>query len=166
MNGTSEAWYSSYRETMRRIPGHSQRFRSLPTVPNGTRIHRDGDEHALSNGVWDLRVTVAVFRIAELQYQDQIFSGLNGLYAHRWENKFVLVPQLTMHASHNKEARLIMGWFFVTVLIPLVAPILLMTIYGALTLPPRFKAKTKLVMPIKDGCCARLHRAAPSSVQA
>jgi hypothetical protein len=44
-----------------------------------------------------------------------------------------------------------MGWFFVTVLIPLVAPILLMAIYGALPLPLRFKAKTKLIMPIKDG---------------
>ena len=43
-----------------------------------------------------------------------------------------------------------MGWLFVTILIPLVAPVLLMAVYGALTLPPRFKAKTKLVMPIKD----------------
>jgi hypothetical protein len=44
-----------------------------------------------------------------------------------------------------------MGWVFVTILIPLVAPVLLMAFYGALTLPRRFKAKTKLVMPIKDG---------------
>lgn len=44
-----------------------------------------------------------------------------------------------------------MGWFFVTILIPLVAPVLLMAGYGTLTLPRRFKAKTKLVMPIKDG---------------
>jgi hypothetical protein len=44
-----------------------------------------------------------------------------------------------------------MGWFFVTIIIPLVAPLILMTIYGALPLPLRFSAKTKLIVPIKDG---------------
>jgi hypothetical protein len=44
-----------------------------------------------------------------------------------------------------------MGWFVVTIIVPLVAPILLMAIYGVVQLPPRFKVKTKLVVPINDG---------------
>lgn len=44
-----------------------------------------------------------------------------------------------------------MGWFVVTIIVPLVAPILLMAIYGVVQPPPRFKVKTKLVVPIKDG---------------
>jgi hypothetical protein len=43
-----------------------------------------------------------------------------------------------------------MGWFVVTIIVPLIAPILLMAIYGVVQLPPRFKVKTKLVVPIKD----------------
>jgi multisubunit Na+/H+ antiporter MnhB subunit len=44
-----------------------------------------------------------------------------------------------------------MGWLAVTIAIPLVAPILLMAIYSVLPLPPRFSAKTKLIVPVKDG---------------
>jgi hypothetical protein len=44
-----------------------------------------------------------------------------------------------------------MGWFVVTIIVPLVSPIILIAIYGVVPLPPRFSAKTKLVAPIKDG---------------
>jgi hypothetical protein len=44
-----------------------------------------------------------------------------------------------------------MGWFMVTIILPLVAPILLTAIYGVVPLPPDFSEKTKVIVPIKDG---------------
>jgi hypothetical protein len=45
-----------------------------------------------------------------------------------------------------------MGWFVVTIIIPLVAPIILMAIYRTTApLPRRSSGKTKLIVPIKDG---------------
>jgi hypothetical protein len=44
-----------------------------------------------------------------------------------------------------------MGWLAVTIAIPLVAPIILTAIFSVFPLPSKFNAKTKLIVPIKDG---------------
>ena len=44
-----------------------------------------------------------------------------------------------------------MGWFLVTVLIPLVAPLVLLLVFWLLPLPQSVAAQLKLLMPIKDG---------------
>jgi hypothetical protein len=43
------------------------------------------------------------------------------------------------------------GWFCVTVLLPIGAPIAFMFLYRFLPLPKRNRAMTKLILPIKDG---------------
>ena len=44
-----------------------------------------------------------------------------------------------------------MGWFLITVVLPLVAPVLLIMPFWALPLPPANAALAKLISPVKDG---------------
>lgn len=44
-----------------------------------------------------------------------------------------------------------MGWFLVTVVIPLVAPIILLSVFWLFPLPPPMAAQVQLLAPIKDG---------------
>lgn len=44
-----------------------------------------------------------------------------------------------------------MGWFLVTVAIPLVAPIVLLALFWLLPLPPAIASQVRLLVPIKDG---------------
>jgi hypothetical protein len=44
-----------------------------------------------------------------------------------------------------------MGWFAITILIPLVAPIVFLAVFWALPLPSSVAPQLKLLVPIKDG---------------
>lgn len=44
-----------------------------------------------------------------------------------------------------------MGWFLVTVVIPLVAPIVLLAVFWLLPIPPAVSSQLNLLLPIKDG---------------
>ncbi|WP_269633428.1 hypothetical protein [Pelomonas sp. BJYL3] len=44
-----------------------------------------------------------------------------------------------------------MGWFLVTVVVPLLAPLVLLGLFCFLPLPPNVAAQLRLLTPIKDG---------------